>query len=103
MFGKHSRLKSLQARKRLLLAESELNRAELAREWACLNEEFKSIVQHVQSVGALVSKASVLLAGFAALRRVFSRRNNGKASWLSTVIKGARLGTSLWMAMRSRR
>ena len=102
MSGAKSQLMPLQVRKQLLLAESEVNRVSLLHEWQSLRNETQALAQQAQSVCATVSSvASMGIAGFKAFRDLQAKRRNGKTSWLSTLINGARLGASLWTSLRS--
>lgn len=102
MSGTKSQLMPLQVRKQLLLAESEVNRVSLMHEWQSLRSETQALAHQAQSVCATISSvASMGIAGFSAFRDLQARRRNGKASWLSTLFNGVRLGTSLWASLRS--
>jgi hypothetical protein len=104
MSGKTSQLTSLETRRQLLLVESELNRAQL------LNEvrDFKSEIQRLKhQVGGIVSTAELatkVAGAFSDVGRAFSQRDEGeKPSWISTLLNGAKAGTSLWRLIRSGR
>ncbi len=104
MSGKNFHLTPLESRKQLLLVESELNRAQLLNELRDLNNEIHHLKSQVQAAGALVSSAAKLAATFSAIGSAFTHRDageNGKFSWLSTLLNGARTGASLWGAIRS--
>ena len=101
MFGKSPRLTPLQARKRLLLAESEMNRAELAGDMADLAAEVRALSARAKTIGVIASSATAILAALAAFRRKKPASANVKTSWLLTILKGAGLISSLWMAFRS--
>jgi hypothetical protein len=101
MFGIHPRVNPLESRKRLLIAESELNRAQLAQEWIALAAGVRSLTARVRSFGSMASVAALLLTGFAALRRRKRTKADVKPSWLQTVLKGAQAAGSLWLAFRA--
>lgn len=104
MFGKKSYLRSLESRKRSLLAESEVNRIELAREWGDLRVEAQRVKRHLRAVSSIASSAALL----ATVASVFLRRHetpkadgHEKAPWLAAALNGARVGASLFMRARS--
>ena len=90
----------LQSRKQLLLAESELNRAQLAGDMAALTADVRALTGRAKSIGSIASSATALWAGLAAFRRKKSAPAGGKPSWLQTILKGAGLISTLWLAFR---
>jgi hypothetical protein len=102
MFGNNPRVNPLESRKQLLIAESELNRAQLAQECVALKAGVLMLTARAKSIGAVSSAAALLLAGLAAFRR--GRRGNARAkpSWFHRVLKGAQAAGSIWLAFRSR-
>ncbi len=104
MSGKTSQLTPLETRKQLLLVESELNRVQLVNEV----RDFKSEIQRLKhQVGGIVSTAELatkVAGAFSEVGRAFSHRDEDeKPSWISTLLNGAKAGTSLWRWIRSRR
>jgi hypothetical protein len=89
----------LEARKRLLIAESELSRAQLAQEWRTMAEGVHSISSRARSISSLALVATSLISGLASGRRIKSAPVAEKRSWWQTLLKGARLGWSLWIAL----
>jgi hypothetical protein len=102
MFGKEPRLNPLESRKRLLVAESELNRAQLAREWVALTAGARTLTGRVKFFGSIASAAALLVAGLGAFRRGKRADVGVKPSWIQTVLKGAQVAGSLWLAFRRR-
>ena len=102
MFGKNPRLKPLASRKQLLIAESELNRAQLVQEWQVMTEKVRSLTVRAQSFGTIASSAAGLLAGLAAFRRDKPATSAAKPSWMKNLVTGAELISTLWLAFRSR-
>jgi hypothetical protein len=100
MFGQKPRVNPLQARKQLLIAESEINRAEMLHEWQEISGGVRALTNRVKSVGSLASAATLLISAFP-LRN--AEPSTGKSSWLNTFFKGAKLAGSVWLAWRSRR
>ncbi len=104
MPGKNLHLTPLESRKQLLLVESELNRVQLLNELRELNHEIHHLKTQVQAAGALISSVAKLATTFSAIGSVFTHSDkgeNGKSSWLSTLISGARTGATIWGAIRS--
>jgi hypothetical protein len=100
MFGQKPGINPLQARKQLLIAESEINRGQMLEEWQDIAEGVRAMSDRVKSVGSLASAATLLVSAFP-LRT--SEPSTGKPSWVNTVLKGAKLAGSLWLAYRGRR
>jgi hypothetical protein len=104
MSGKNLHLTPLESRKQLLLVESELNRAQLLNELRDFNHEIHHLKTQVRSAGTLITSAAKLATTFSAIVSAFTHRDtgeNGKPSWLSTLINGARTGATIWGAIRS--
>lgn len=96
-------MNSLESRKQLLIAESEINRAQLLEEMAALTAGVRTVTDRAKSFGSIASAATVLVTGLAAFRRTRSVLAAAKPSWLQTALKGAGMVSTLWMAFRSRR
>jgi hypothetical protein len=105
MFGKKRQLTALEARKRLLLAESELNRAQFLQALQDFKGEILHLTEGVRTVGSNASFVIKAAATFSILQRMFFHRNvsSGKTSWLSRLFKGTKLGTLLLLLLRSYR
>jgi len=101
MFGKNLKLNPLESRKRLLLAESELNRAQTLRDWQQLTDEAHRFAHHAGNLASFAAAAAVLVAGVKALVRKKSAPAGEKPSWLRTMFNGASLMATLWPAFRS--
>ena len=69
MFGKKPRMNPLESRKQLLIAESELNRAQLVGDMAVLTADIRTLTDRAKSFGSIASSVAVLVAGLAAFRR----------------------------------
>jgi hypothetical protein len=101
MFGKKSHVTPLELRKQLLIAESELNRAQLAGDMTALTEGVRTLTDRAKSFGSIASSAAVLMAGLASFRRGKPADAGAKPSWLQTILKGAGMVSTLWLAFRS--
>ncbi len=91
----------LASRKQLLLAESDLNRAELAGDLAALAADARALTDRAKSYGSLASSAAVLLAGLAAFRRGTPAAAVQKPTLMGSVFKYAGLVSTFWLAWRS--
>jgi hypothetical protein len=102
MFGKNPRLNPLESRKQLLIAESELNRAQLVQEWQTMADGVRSVADRARTISFLASAAASLIAGLASFRRTGSAPAGEKPSWWQTLLKGAQLAGLLWSEFRQR-
>ena len=94
-------MNSLESRKQLLIAESELNRAQLVQEWRTMADEIHSLTSQARTVKSIVSAVATLVAGLSSLRHKKSAPDAEKPSWWKTLLKGAGLASSFWQAFRS--
>jgi hypothetical protein len=107
---KISQLKSLEARKRLLLAESEVNRAELMKEFDLLKDEFTRVKKNIRTIGSIASTAALVASAISIFHHRTQRsdhsngaehKSSSKTSWLSAALDGARMGASLFLKIKS--
>ena len=96
MSGKPSRMNPLASRKKLLIAESELNREQLVQEWRTMADEVHSLASQARNISSFASAAATLIAGFASLRRKPSAPAAEKPSWWRTILKGAGMAGTFW-------
>jgi hypothetical protein len=92
----------LESRKQLLIVESELNRAQLVGDMAALTADIRTLIGRAKSFGSIASSAAVLVAGLAAFRRGKRVDDDAKPSWLQTLLKGAGMVSTLWLAFRAK-
>jgi hypothetical protein len=90
----------LDSRKKLLIAESELNRAQLVQELQTMADEVHSLANRARTISSLASAAASLVTGLASFRRKKSVPATEKPSWLQTIVKGAGLVSTIWQAFR---
>lgn len=95
-------MNSLESRKRLLVAESDLNRAEFVGDLATLVADARALTDRAKSYGSFASAAAMLVAGLAAFRRGQPATGAVKPSWTQSLLKGAGLVSTFWLAFRSR-
>ncbi len=100
MAGTGHEVGSPEARKRMLVAASELNRAQLGQEWVELTAGLRTLTGRAKSLGSMASVAGLLAAGLAAWRRGKPAGAKGKSSPWPTILKIAGAVSSLWWARR---
>ena len=101
MPGNTSHLSPLESRKQLLVAESELNRTGLAAEWQATAHGVHDFAHRAKNVAAWASSAALVVAGVSALRRGSPRSGTVKSSWFQKILKGARVASTLWLALHT--
>ncbi len=92
----------LESRKQLLIAESELNRAQLGEDLAALAAGVRALTDRAKSFGSIVSSTALLVAALAAFRRGKLVDADAKPSWLRTILKGAGMVSTFWLAFRAK-
>jgi predicted phage tail protein len=102
MFGKKSHISPLKSRKQLLIAESELNRAQLSEEWQKMARGVRDLAHRATTIATWVSSAALLVAGAKALRRGPPAPGTAKSSWFQKILNGARMASTIWLAFRAR-
>lgn len=96
-----NRINELDLRKRLLIAESELNRTQLTAAKAGLHCGLHTVTHGVSTVGAIASSAAMLATSLAAIP--CKQHNAGKKSLcMQTVLYGAVLISSVYLALNPR-
>lgn len=94
-------MKELESRKRLLVAESELNRSQLVSDLDALQAGVRALTDRSKSYRSIVSATAMLLMGVAALRRGPAHHPDRPPSWRQTLFKGLGLISSFWLALRT--
>ena len=103
MSRKMLQLTARDARKQLLLVESELNRVHWLNEVQLFAGEIRHFKKQAGKISSVVASAATLVATFAAMRQALSHDNTSKDKRLprfATLIKGVEAGTSLWLLLR---
>lgn len=92
----------LASRKKLLIAESELNRAQLVQELQTISDKVHSFANQVNTVSSLATAAATLISGLVSLRHKKEPETAAeKPTWLKTIVKGAGLVSTIWQTLRS--
>lgn len=102
MFGRQPHVSSLESRKRLLVAESEINRARLCQEWQLMTESVHGLADRTRSFKTIVSSIIPLVVGLAAFTNGRPEIAAAKSSWFQKAVKGARIASTIWLMFRSR-
>ena len=89
----------LQLRKRLLVVESELQRAAMQQDLAALRTSVRSITARTAALAALVAAAAGLAETVVRRKRQPPAR---PAGWLRTALSGLELLLPLWQAWRAK-
>jgi hypothetical protein len=93
---------ALEARKQLLIAESEINRRQFREEWRMMAGGVRSLAGRAKTAGSVASAAAMLVAGIVSFKRARKRAVAGRPSWLRTLIRTALLARSIWSKLRER-
>jgi len=100
MLGKKYQLTALDSRKKLLVLESELNRAHLIRELGAVKHEIHSLTERIRSAGAIARLTANVIS---TLSDSFSNGHDGTHSRrFFTLGNFARAGVGIWKLFRSR-
>jgi hypothetical protein len=101
MFGKTSHVSPLEVRKRLLIAESELNRAQLSEAWQTMRHGVRDLAHQAKTIATWASSAALLVAGVRASRRGPPAPGGARSSSFQKILNGARLASTIWFAFRA--
>ena len=93
----------LESRKQLLLAESELNRAQMIGDLAALTAGVRTLAQRATHSAALASSAALLAMGLTLVRRGPPPGRVAQPSKLNGILNGATLLATLWLAVGAQR
>lgn len=93
----------LDSRKRLLIAESELNRAKALSDLAAVSSEVCLLCEQARTLGKIASSAAVVMAVLEVFRSGKSVTGAQKPSWLRTLRRSVGLVSTLWLALRPQR
>jgi hypothetical protein len=101
MSGETPHLNPLESRKQLLIAESEINRAQLSEEWRTMAHGAGSLAHRAKTIGSWASATALLVVGVAGLRRG-PRAAGVKSGRFPRILNGVRLASAIWLAFRAR-
>jgi len=86
--------------KQLLIAESELNRAQLCEEWQKMAHGIHDLADRVKTIAGWTSATALLMAGLSTFRHCKVDAAEEKPSWFKRALKGAQLAGSILLAFR---
>ncbi len=92
----------LEMRRHVLTAESDINRVLLREEWQTMEESVRSLAHRAESFGSIASAAALLVTGLATFRHTKPVPAGEKPAWGLTLLKGAGMIATLWLAFRAR-
>jgi hypothetical protein len=95
-------MKPIESRKQLLIAESELNRAQLVQEWQIVRAEVHALADQAKTVRSIASAVATLVAGLSSFRHKKSAPAAEKPSWWQTILKGAGVVSTFWAEFSAR-
>jgi hypothetical protein len=101
MFGKAHHLRPLELQKQLLVAESDLNRAQLSMDWEVLVAEVRGCAAKARTAAAWTSAAGLLATSLAAGRHSSVRAKREDPSWFQRVLRFAQLANSILQVFRA--
>lgn len=93
-------MNSLASRKQLLIAESELNRAQLVEDWRAMADDVHALAQRAKTITFLASAAASVVAILSSLRHRKTAPADEKPSWWKTLLNSAGLVSTVWQAFR---
>lgn len=93
----------LALRKRLLIAESELNRAQLFAEWEAMEHGVLDLARRARVVADWATAAGLLLSAIRFCRRCPPATPAADSSWFRRILSFAQMGATLWSALRQGR
>jgi hypothetical protein len=88
----------LAPRKKLLIAESELNRAQLVQDWRMMADEVHVLTSRARTIGSLASAAASLVGGLVSFRHKKPATSPEKPSCWQTLLKGVGLVSTVWQS-----
>jgi hypothetical protein len=103
MPGQSPALTTLQSRKRLLLAEAATQREQLHCDLGIIKSGLHRVGEQTRSVGSIASVVVFAIAGFSAIQALRGVRRAGQPSWLSRMLAGARVASTVWLALAARK
>jgi hypothetical protein len=91
----------LQSHKQLLIAESELNRLNLAANMSAFKRETMTIAAPVRSLATIAASVSAMISGVRAYQCKKIEGARAKPSAIQTALKLAELVSSCWLLFRT--
>ena len=96
-------MKPLESRKQLLLAESELNRAQMVGDLTALTTGVRTLTHRATHSGTMASSAALLALGLTFVQRGQPASPVATPSKINCIVNGAVLLATLWLAVSAQR
>lgn len=93
-------MNALESRKQLLIAESELNRAQMLHELQTIGSELHALANQARTAGSIAAAVATLVAGLSSFRNKKSAPAVEKPSRWQTAAKVAGMISSIWAVVR---
>ncbi len=93
----------LELRRRLLIAESGINRTQMIEDCVELAAGVRLVAARARSFGSLLTSAQVLFTATAAFQSGRFSAGSGPVSWFRAVLKGAGLVSTVWLTLQKLR
>ena len=93
----------LESIKQLLLAESELNRAQMAGNLAALTTDVRALTRRAASLESIASSTALLAMGLTAFQRGQGMNAHANPSKINRLLNGAAVIAALWLALNAQR
>lgn len=93
----------LASRKQTLIDESERNRARMVEDLVWISTSTRALSEKARIFGLIASSAATLLAGLVAYKRRSKQIADSKPSWPQSILAGAGLLSTLWLAFQSQK
>lgn len=102
MFGRTSHVSTLELRKQLLIAESELNRTQLFDDLRKLKAEMSGHAHQAKTIAVWSWSAAMLMASLAGFRRCKVMAAGQKPSWFQRTLEWGQWASLFWRVFRRR-
>ena len=96
-------MKPLESRKQLLLAESELPRAQMVDDLTTLTTGVRALTYRAASLESIASSTALLAMGLTAFQRGQGMNANARPSKINRLLNGAAVIAALWLALNAQR
>ena len=96
-------MNTLETRKRLLIAESDLLRIQLSEDIESLRSAWDRSGARARVWGGLVTSVAALMAGMTTLRPKSTADGSNRRSWGALLLQGASLLSAVWLSWKRAR
>ena len=103
MLRQNGSVSPLETRRRLLIAESELNRTRMTADLVALGHQARTLASETMTLHSIVSSASVLAVGLAGLANQSSAPTRQRTPWWRILLNNTSLLSALWLTFRAKK